>query len=151
MKAMRKLTLLLSLALLPGLFPAVAQDLGDDALKRALKARADAWDVAIWSKDRKAIAENMSASFVQIDSDGNLADKRKFVEEITADALVIAPYAVEDFTIRLYGDTAVLNGSTRMQGTYEGKPFTSHYRFTDVYVKEGGAWRVVNIQTTRIK
>lgn len=128
-----------------------AQEAGNEALATQLKAQADAWDVAIWSKDRKGIADNMAESFVQIDSDGNLADKTRFIAEIAADDLTIAPYTVEDFKIRFYGDTAVLNGATRMQGTYQGKPFTSHYRFTDVYVRQDGVWHVVNIQTTRIK
>ncbi|MET0654849.1 MAG: nuclear transport factor 2 family protein [Pseudoxanthomonas sp.] len=144
-----------TVALIAGLlfapFTANAQQSDDVALAAALKAQADAWDVAIVRKDRQAIAANMSDSFVQIDSDGNAADKAKFLAEITAEDLTIQPYTVEDFRIRLYGDTAIINGRTAMQGTYQGKPFTSHYRFTDVYVKERGGWRVVNIQTTRIK
>jgi ketosteroid isomerase-like protein len=149
MKHWRTAVLMVGLLLAP---PAAdAQQSGDAALATTLKAQADAWDVAIVRKDRRAIAANMSDSFVQIDSDGNAADKAKFLTEITADDLTIQPYTVEDFKIRFYGDAAIINGRTLMRGTYEGEPFASHYRFTDVYVKESGGWRVVNIQTTRIK
>lgn len=116
----------------------------------ALKAQADAWDAAIIKKDREAIARNMSETFFQIGSDGKTADKTQFLENIMSPDLVIAPYTVEDFKIRTYSNTALINGVTDMHGTYEGKPFRIHYRYTDTYVKEGDVWRVVNVQTTRI-
>jgi ketosteroid isomerase-like protein len=117
----------------------------------ALRAQADAWDAAIVRKDRAAIAANMSESFMQIGSDGAVADKAKFLEAITSDKLAIAPYTVDEFRVRFYGDTALVTGRTDMHGSWDGKPFRSHYRFTDTYVREAdGRWRVVNVQTTEI-
>lgn len=127
-----------------------AKDAATADLHAALKAQADAWDAAIVRKDREAIAKNMSETFLQIGSDGKTADKTQFLQNITSPDLVIEPYTVEDFRIRTYGNTALINGVTDMHGTYEGKPFRVHYRYTDTYVKEGGVWRVVNVQTTRI-
>jgi ketosteroid isomerase-like protein len=127
-----------------------AKDAATADLHAALKAQADAWDAAIVRKDRQAIAKNMSETFLQIGSDGMTADKTQFLQNITSPDLVIEPYTVEDFRIRTYGNTALINGVTDMHGTYEGKPFRVHYRYTDTYVKEGGVWRVVNVQTTRI-
>ena len=140
------ISLLLLLATLPGF----AKDSSDAGLHAALKAQADAWDVAIVKKDKQAIAQNMSDTFFQIGSDGSTADKAQFLQNLTSPDLVIEPYTVEDFKIRLYGNTALINGRTDMHGTYQGKPFRSHYRYTDTYVKEGSVWRVVNVQTTRI-
>jgi ketosteroid isomerase-like protein len=122
-----------------------------NGLEARLKRQADAWDVAIVKKDRAAIGKNMAESFFQIDSDGDTADKAHFLDDLTSPDLTIQPYTVDDFKIRIYGDTALINGATDMHGSYKGKPFNSHYRFTDTYVKEGGVWRVVNVQTTRIK
>jgi ketosteroid isomerase-like protein len=120
-------------------------------LAARLRTQADAWDAAIVRKDRAAIAANMAESFMQTGSDGRVADKAAFLEAITADKLVIAPYTVEEFRVRFYGDTALITGRTDMHGSWDGKPFESHYRFTDTYVREAdGAWRVVNVQTTEI-
>lgn len=140
----------ISLLLLLASTPGFAKDSDDASLHAALKAQADAWDVAIVKKDKRAIARNMSDTFFQIGSDGSTADKTQFLQNLTSPDLVIEPYTVEDFKIRFYGNTALINGSTDMHGTYQGKPFRSHYRFTDTYVKEGDVWRVVNVQTTRI-
>lgn len=125
--------------------------LADAELAARLRTQADAWDAAIVRKDRAAIAANMAESFMQTGSDGRVADKAAFLEAITADKLVIAPYTVEEFRVRFYGDTALITGRTDMHGSWDGKSFESHYRFTDTYAREAdGAWRVVNVQTTEI-
>jgi ketosteroid isomerase-like protein len=132
----------------PGSAPAT---LAEAELAARLRTQADAWDAAIVRKDRAAIAANMAESFQQIGSDGALADKAKFLEGITSEKLVIAPYTVEEFRVRFYGDTALVSGRTDMHGSWDGKEFKSHYRFTDTYVREAdGVWRVVNVQTTEI-
>jgi hypothetical protein len=93
----------------------------------------------------------MSDSFLMIDSGGETSDKARFIADLTSPDITIEPYTVDEFKIRIYGNTALINGATNMHGVESGKPFTTHYRFTDTYVKEGAVWRVVNVQTTRIK
>jgi CubicO group peptidase (beta-lactamase class C family)/lysophospholipase L1-like esterase/ketosteroid isomerase-like protein len=115
-----------------------------------LTAQADAWDKAIVRKDRAAVESNMAGDFRQIDGNGNLETKASFVEGIVSDKLTIDPYTVEDFEVRLYGDVALLSGRTRMTGRYEGKDFTSHYRYIDTYVRRDGAWKIVSVQITKI-
>ena len=115
-----------------------------------LRQQADAWDSAIVRKDVAAISQNMAGSFQQIDSQGNLSSKAEFLSGITAEKLVIHPYEPEDVVIRFYGATALVTGTTNLHGTYNGKPFSTRYRYTDTYVKEAGVWRVVHVQTTEM-
>jgi len=122
----------------------------DGNLAAALARQGDAWDKAIVRKDVAAIAANMADDFRNIRSNGSVVDKDTFLREITAPELVIDPYTVEDFDVRVYGDTALLSGRTRMTGRDSGKPFVAHYRYIDVYVRRGGVWRVVSVQITSI-
>ena len=115
-----------------------------------LTAQADRWDKAIVAKDRVGIESNMADDFRQIDGAGNVESKRSFVEDLLSPALTIDPYTVEESEIRLYGDVALLSGRTRMTGHYEGKPFATHYRYIDVYVRRDGAWRIVSVQISRL-
>ncbi|HEV6967322.1 nuclear transport factor 2 family protein [Roseateles sp.] len=142
----RRPLLALALALAAGL----AQAAPDAALAARLKAQADAWDRAIVAKDRAAIEANMADDFRQIDGRGNVETHASFVAGLMSPDLVIDPYTVEDFDVRLYGDTALLSGRTRMTGRYQGQPFKSHYRYIDIYVKRGGAWKIVSVQISRI-
>jgi len=115
-----------------------------------LTGQADAWDKAIVRKDRAAIEANMAEDFRQIDSAGNVETKASFVDGLVSDKLEIDPYTVEDFDVRLYGDVALLSGRTRMTGRYDGKPFTSHYRYIDIYARKDGLWKIVSVQITKI-
>jgi ketosteroid isomerase-like protein len=123
---------------------------GDRDTERELIKQADAWDRAIVAKDRAAIEANMADDFRQIDSAGNLETKKSFVDDLMSADLEIAPYTVEDLEIRRYGDVALLSGRTRMHGTYQGKPFTTHYRFIDIYVHGPRGWRIVSVQISKI-
>lgn len=115
-----------------------------------LTRTADDWDKAIVRKDRAAIEANMADDFRQIGGAGNVETKASFVEGLMSPALEIDPYTVEDFDVRLYGDVALLSGRTDMTGRYDGKPFTSHYRYIDVYVRRQGVWKVVSVQISKI-
>jgi len=110
----------------------------------------DAWDKAIVRKDEKAIADNMAEDFRQIDPNANLETKQSFVAGIIDPKLTIDPYTVEEFEVRLYGDTALLSGRTHMTGKYDGQVFESNYRYIDIYVRRNGAWKIVSVQVTRI-
>jgi ketosteroid isomerase-like protein len=115
-----------------------------------LTAQAHQWDQAIVRKDRAAIEANMAEDFRQIDGAGNVETRQSFVDDLMSPALQIAPYFVEDFDVRLYGDVALLSGRTRMTGHYDGKAFSSHYRYIDVYVRRGTDWQIVSVQISKI-
>ena len=148
---MRRLLLpLLACVTFAGALPVSAADTGRDADVAALKRISDAWDAAIVRKDEKAIADNMAEDFRQIDGYGNLETKKSFVAGIVDPKLTIDPYTVEDFEVRLYGDTALLSGRTDMTGKYDGKVFASSYRYIDIYVRRGGVWKIVSVQITKM-
>lgn len=149
----------------PALSPLAATLLGALAMTLAPSARAAApnaadlaqltrqsneWDAAIVRKDRAAIEANMAEDFRQIDGDADIETKASFVDGLMSPKLKIDPYTVEDFEVRQYGDTALLSGRTQMTGSWDGKPFNSHYRYIDIYTRQDGAWKIVSVQITRV-
>ena len=141
-----KRRLLLALVAATGL----AQAAPPARLVAQLKAQADAWDQAIVAKDRAAIEANMAADFRQIDARGNVETRTSFVDGLVSPDLVLDPYTVEDFEVRVYGDTALLSGRTRMTGRYQGQPFQTHYRYIDIYVRRNGVWKIVSVQISPV-
>ncbi len=115
-----------------------------------LRQQAARWDQAIVARRRADIEANMADDFRQIDGAGNVETKSSFVEGLLDPELQIDPYTVEDFDVRLYGDVALLSGRTHMTGRYGAKPFASHYRYIDVYVRRGKEWKIVSVQITKI-
>jgi ketosteroid isomerase-like protein len=119
-------------------------------LAAELERQGAAWDEAIVRKDRAAIAANMADDFLQIRDNGQVGNKEQFLAAIMAPELVIEPYKVEDFSVRQYGDVALVGGTTKMKGSYAGHAFSSHYRYIDVYVRSGGKWKISSVQITPI-
>jgi ketosteroid isomerase-like protein len=134
-------------------FPSCENNKSDSALHSStlrLKQQADQWDRDIIRKDSNAIAANMSDDFRHIGKTGEVTDRNTFLHSIMSPDLVINPYTVEDFDIRIYGECALLCGRTKMSGTYQGKPFHSYYRYIDIYSRINGQWKVCNVQITGI-
>jgi hypothetical protein len=52
--------------------------------------------------------------------------------------------------LRLYGETAVLNGLTQMSGRCDETPFAVRGRYTHFYVRAQSQWRLVSAQGTGI-
>jgi ketosteroid isomerase-like protein len=121
-----------------------------DPVVAELTKQADAWDKAIVRKDRAAVEANMADDFRSIDGAGTVETKSVFVNGLMDTRLTIDPYTVEDFDVRLLGDVALLSGRTRMTGKFDGKPFTSHYRYIDIYARRNGRWQIVSVQITRL-
>lgn len=120
--------------------------------EKLLRAQSDAWDKAIVRKDKPAIESNMAPRFFHIGSDGSTQDAASFVADLVDPQLVIDPYVVPDLEVKFYGhDTALLTATTRMTGSYKGEKFESYYRYIDHYVFDDGKWRIVSVQTTKIK
>ena len=122
----------------------------DRALVAKFYMQSDLWDKAIVRKDRAAIEANMADDFRQIDSAGNIETKASFVDDLMSPDLQIDPYTVEEFEVRIYGNVALLSGRTRMTGRFQGKPFNSHYRYIDIYVRRGEQWKIVSVQISSI-
>jgi ketosteroid isomerase-like protein len=50
---------------------------------------------------------------------------------------------IDDVTVALFGETAVVRGRTVATARMNGVPATARVRFTDVFIKRNGRWQVV--------
>jgi len=62
-------------------------------------------------------------------------------EELESGVLVVADYRIEDLSVEIYGETAVVVGVAVSKGSRNGVPSDSQVRFTNVWVHREGAWR----------
>ena len=60
-------------------------------------------------------------------------------------------YEISDLKVMVFGNAAVATGAYATKGTYKGKPFDSHGRFTDTWVKHDGKWQTVASHYSHIK
>ena len=121
---------------------------GEEGHLRALET---AWNHAEQSKDASALGQLLADSFVYVDYDGTLMNKKEYLASTVNDDVQNEQINNEGMTIQLYGDAAVVNGAYRDKGLEKGKPFSRHGRFTDTWIFRQGAWQCVASQSTLMK
>jgi ketosteroid isomerase-like protein len=89
--------------------------------------------------------QHLAEDFVCIDSEGTVFDKPAFLEH-TSRGPYVSNYKLEDVTVRIYGETALVQ-ATGLFTRKDGAP--GMCRYTDAYVRSGDDWKVVSAQITR--
>lgn len=57
---------------------------------------------------------------------------------------------VEDKDVRAYGDSAVYSGRAKLKATRDGQDISGDYRGTWFWAKQGGQWKLVASQSTKV-
>ena len=77
-------------------------------------------------------------------------DKQKqYLADLRSGVRTFQSMNEDSFTIRFYGDTAVVAGLSDNKGTFKGQPSGGPLRFTRVYVKRDGTWKMIVSHATR--
>src|SRR3981189_590823 len=111
----------------------------------------NSWNRALETKDTKALDMLLADTFVSIDIDGSMQNKREFLASIKApDYHPPAQAVTEQSAANVYGDSAVVVGIFRSKGVDKGKKYSNRERFVDTWVKINGTWKCVASVTVLI-
>lgn len=115
-----------------------------------LLAVADAFDRAQLTKDRAALERMVDDRLIFIQSNGERAGKKAFIDGWTAPGDRFDPAKLTDrVAIWLGPDTFMVTAKATLSGISGGKRFSSSFWFTDTFRRTAGEWRVIHIQVTR--
>jgi len=79
------------------------------------------------------------------------ASRAEFLEAIRSGKYRYKSMTFDDRRVRLHGDsTAIVSGTCRVQVTTGGRDLDVKLRFTELYLKQGGAWKMALWQSTRV-
>jgi hypothetical protein len=76
--------------------------------------------------------------------------KDGFLRMIASSDYSAASITPGPMTIRIYGKTAIVQGSDDEKSSYKGQDTSGHYAWMDVLVKRQGRWFYVASQTARV-
>jgi len=96
-------------------------------------------------KQRKVdrIAQLLDEDFVITFEDGSVYSKTGYISYNAAASVHIAEAETLDLRIHLHGNTAALTGVYHERGDEKGKPYDYRDRFTDIWMKKDGKWRMI--------
>jgi len=114
--------------------------------EQELRALNEEYIRALLSGDVDWYRARLADDFVCIESDGLILDKAAFLRRTVLGSM-LSSYVLEEVTVRLYGDVALVRGRgawTQQTGV------AGQSRYVDVYVSCSGDWKVVSAQITRV-
>jgi ketosteroid isomerase-like protein len=106
------------------------------------------WNEAFYRKDIAFIEEILADEFTATYDDGSRGDKAR---ELATEFNQQVESAIQDeFTVKVYRDTAVVWFTLRLVGIRQGQRAEVTFRYTDVWVQRDGRWQCVSTQSTRV-
>ena len=118
-------------------------------LPAELRQAAADFDRAQLHSDTGELQRLLADDYVLYNSQGKVEGKEEFIRDYAG--MKLRPFTIEDETIRVFGDAAVLAGVATLSGTdiASGEAFSLRLRFADVWRKRDGRWQVAFTQATR--
>jgi ketosteroid isomerase-like protein len=108
------------------------------------------WDKAFSEKNVAFIEKVVAEEFIGTYDDGSRGDKKIELENAATFNKRIDVATLDEFTVKVYGDTAVVWFRKSMTGPMQGRTVTVRDRFVDVFVRRDGRWQCVASQSTMV-
>ena len=119
----------------------------DDQIRAAERRFFD----ALLAGDVSALDAVLVADFALVDvMRGSEVTRAALIEAVGARALRFDAIDLLESRTRRYGDAAIVTGRTAMRGRMGDAPWAAKSRYTHVFVRQDGAWRMASAQGTPI-
>src|SRR5438045_4655704 len=101
--------------------------------------------------DATALDRIYAVDFIGVGPSGTVRTKPQVISDFTSGNLKFQSITTDEVQVRVYENTAVETGFSTMIGQDKGKAVPRDTRFTRVWVKQQGRWRLVaNHYSSRI-
>jgi uncharacterized protein (TIGR02246 family) len=116
---------------------------GGASVREAIRKLDDERIQAQIHADATALDRIYAADFVGVGPSGTVRTKPQVIRDFTSGDLKFQSITTDEVRVRVYGNTAVETGRSTMEGHDKGRTVPRDTRFTRVWVKQQGRWRLV--------
>jgi ketosteroid isomerase-like protein len=117
-------------------------DAAEETKKEVLKFE-DERNQAILNRDTKTLDRMYADEITWTMSNGDLLNKQQVLANIGSENQRLFTIQHSDRRVHVFGNTVVLTANSSSSERYKDKMVTVPRRFTNVYVKQDGQWRLV--------
>lgn len=130
-----------ALLMLIGLSAAPAEE--SDAQRAVLQVEQEIAK-ALRANDAAALKTHLTDDWHLVDASGRVMTFAEVERLLTSGAVKFTSYEVGDLAVRVHGDAAIVIGRDTTTGEADGSSFSSTDRFTDVFVRQNGVWKLAS-------
>jgi ketosteroid isomerase-like protein len=119
-------------------------------LHKEIEALEMQWRQAQLSNDVAVMDRLLADDYIGISATGTIETKPEALALRRAGTLHITALDLNDLKVRIYGDTAVVTSRADLEGTNGASDISGKYRYTRVYNRRYGQWKIVSFEASRI-
>jgi ketosteroid isomerase-like protein len=119
------------------------------AIPADLAARVHAYDDAQVRGDKVALEDLLADDYVLVNSRGIRQKKADLIADYTKPGFRLDPFTIEEPVELVWKDGAVMGGVATLRGVDDGQSFEVRLRFSDIWAKRQGKWRVIYTHASR--
>jgi len=108
------------------------------------------WVEALQRNDAAFVDTILAPEFVATYGDGSRGDRKRELQLVKEFNQQVDKWTVDEFTVKVFRDTAVVWFTQRLVGPIQGKPTEIVTRYMDVFVNRDGKWLCVGSQSTKV-
>jgi hypothetical protein len=108
------------------------------------------WNQAQLTRDSAALEHLVGSRFINTEWDGEVSNRKKFLADIKDPLYKPTTMSIQDVSVEIYGNTAIVAGVYHTKGSYAGKPYDHVGRFTDTWIYDYDKWQCIASHTSLI-
>lgn len=108
------------------------------------------WRQAIVSNNVGQMDHLLADDYLGISANGTVETKAEALAQRRAGTVRVTQLDISDMKVRVYGDTAVVTSRAHVEGTNGQSSISGNYRYTRVYNRRLGQWKIVSFEASRM-
>ncbi len=120
------------------------------AVHKEIEALEMQWRDAVISHNVTQMDHLLADDYIGISANGLIETKTQALALSKAGTVRINELNLSDLKVRVYGDTAVVTSQANIEGTNGQSDISGNYRYTRVYNRRLGQWKIVSFEASRI-
>jgi ketosteroid isomerase-like protein len=123
------------------------------AIHKEIEGLEQQWRQAIVDNNVSQMDHLLADDYIGISSNGTVENKAQALAQSRAGTLRITKLDLSDLHVRVYGaggETAVVTSLADLVGTNGASDISGEYRYTRVYNRRLGLWKIVSFEASRM-
>jgi ketosteroid isomerase-like protein len=120
------------------------------AIHKEIEALEMQWRDAVLGNNVSQMDHLLADDYIGISANGTIETKTQELAQRKAGTVRIQSLDLSDLKVRVYGDTAVVTSRAELTGVNGQSDISGNYRYTRVYNKRLGQWKIVSFEASRI-